>query len=62
MKETLQRILGGLMTISVKGNDVITLSDCMQTLDMIIQNAHFEDNKPEEAPIAIEPEVIENND
>ena len=37
MKETLQQILEAMMTISVKGNDAITMSNCLQALNGVIQ-------------------------
>ena len=35
--QVLQDILEALMTISVKGNDAITMSNCLQTLNKVIQ-------------------------
>lgn len=35
--QTLNSILEALMTINVKGNDAITMSNCLQTLNKVIQ-------------------------
>lgn len=37
-KEKLDAILEALMTIEVKGNNVIILSNCLQALNQVIQN------------------------
>lgn len=40
--QVLQDILEALMTISVKGNDAITMSNCLQTLNKVIQGMRAE--------------------
>ena len=35
---TLQEILQALMTINVKGNDAITMGNCLQVLDSVIKS------------------------
>ena len=35
--QTLKNILEALMTISVRGNDAITMSNCMQALQQVIE-------------------------
>lgn len=35
--QTLRNILEALMTISVRGNDAITMSNCMQALQQVIE-------------------------
>ena len=52
--QTLQNILEALMTINVKGNDAITLVNCMQALQRTIQ---VESARPAQ-PI-VEPESAE---
>lgn len=50
--QTLKNILDALMTVSVRGNDAITLSNCMQALQQVIENME----KP--APtVQVEPEI-----
>lgn len=60
--QTLQQILEALMTISVKGNDVITLSNCLQTLNRTIGEvrdaAEALAAAPEPEPV-VEPEIVE---
>lgn len=53
-KETINRVLDALMSISVKGNDVITMANCMQALDGILRAW------PEEDKISVEPEIVED--
>lgn len=36
--QVLRNILEALMTISVKGNDVFTLNNCMQALEQVIRS------------------------
>ncbi len=36
--QALQEILQALMTVNVKGNDAVTLVNCMQALQQIIRN------------------------
>ncbi len=36
--QTLQDILQALMTVSVRGNDAVTLVNCMQALQQVIHN------------------------
>ena len=57
--QTLQQILEALMTISVKGNDVITLSNCLQTLNRTI--GEIRETAEAAAPVQppVEPEVVE---
>lgn len=42
-KEKLDAILEALMTIEVKGNNVIVLSNCLQALNNLIQNINKEE-------------------
>ncbi len=51
---TLQNILEALMTISVKGNDAITMSNCLQILDNIIKVIRTSSQKSEEENIVSE--------
>ena len=37
-KQTMQNILQALMTISTKGNDTVTMANCMQALQQVINN------------------------
>ena len=37
MIQTMNSILEALMTISVRGNDAITMSNCMQALQQVIE-------------------------
>lgn len=52
-KEAINQVLEALMSISVRGNDVITMANCLQALDGILRAWPEEDKKP------IEPEVVE---
>ena len=52
--QTLQEILQALMTINVKGNDAVTMVNCMQALQKVIQ---VESARPAQ-PVA-EPENAE---
>ena len=52
--QVLQSILEALMTVSVKGNDAVTMVNCMQTLQKVIQ---VESARPAQ-PI-VEPESAE---
>ena len=36
--QTLQDILQALMTVNVRGNDAVTLVNCMQALQQVIRN------------------------
>lgn len=36
--QALQEILQALMTVNVKGNDAVTLVNCMQALQQVIRN------------------------
>ena len=56
--QTLQQILEALMTISVKGNDVITLSNCLQTLNRTIGEVNELVKQQIDTPV-VEPEVVE---
>ena len=54
-KQTMQNILQALMTISTKGNDTITMANCMQALQQVIKNT------PDSATVettSTEPEVV----
>lgn len=42
-KEKLDAILEALMTIEVKGNNVIVLSNCLQALNNLIQDMNKEE-------------------
>jgi len=42
-KERLNAILEALMTIEVKGNNVIVLSNCLQALNNLIQDMNKEE-------------------
>jgi len=53
-KETINQVLDALMSISVKGNDVITMANCLQALDGVLRAW------PEENKVSIEPEVVED--
>lgn len=54
-KQTMQNILQALMTISTKGNDTITMANCLQALQQVIENT--QSPVPAE-PAPIEPEVM----
>ena len=56
--ETLRSVFDVMMTISVRGNDVIAMSNCLQTLDSVIRNMAEETAKQTETPVTIEPEVV----
>ncbi len=51
---TLKSILEALMTINVKGNDAITMSNCLQALDNIIRTMRTSSQKLEEENIVSE--------
>ena len=36
--QTLQDILQALMTVNVRGNDAVTLVNCMQALQQVVRN------------------------
>ena len=55
--QTLNAILDALMTINTKGNDTITMSSCLQTLDQTIKKMQQEEAQAAE-PVE-EPEVAE---
>jgi hypothetical protein len=57
MKNTLQQVLEAMMTISVRGNDVITMSNCLQALSSTIQSMP-DDKQPEAAKETVEPEIV----
>jgi len=57
MKETLQQILEAMMTISVRGNDVITMSNCLQALNSAVQNMP-DNNQPEPEKETVDPEIV----
>ena len=44
--QMLRNILDALMTISVKGNDAITMSNCMQALQQVIAEAETATTAP----------------
>ena len=46
--QTLNSILEALMTINVKGNDAITMSNCLQALDRVIKEVQASAAKPVE--------------
>ncbi len=52
--QVLQSILEALMTVSVKGNDAVTMVNCMQTLQKIIQVESAQQAQP-----VVEPESAE---
>ena len=56
MKETLQQILEAMMRTSVRGNDVITLSNCLQARSSTIQTMP-EEQQPK--PETVEPEIVD---
>ena len=55
-KQTLQQILEAMMTISTKGNDTITMSNCLQALNRVINEIQDE---PVTDTAPVEPEVVE---
>ena len=55
--QTLNAILDALMNINTKGNDTITMSSCLQTLDQTIKKMQQEEAQAAE-PVE-EPEVAE---
>lgn len=55
--QTLRNILEALMTISVRGNDTITMSNCMQALQQVIETV--ENPVPAAAPDVNVAEVSE---
>ena len=55
--QTLKNILDALMTISVRGNDTITMSNCMQALQQVIdymETPPMQVAEPAAAPISID--------
>ena len=54
--QMLQNILEALMTISTKGNDTITMANCLQALQKVITDVK---NTPEQTPAPVEPEIVE---
>ena len=44
--QTLNSILEALMTINVKGNDTITMSNCLQALDRAIKEIQASATRP----------------
>lgn len=48
--QMLRNILDALMTISVKGNDAITMSNCMQALQQVIAEAETAATAPAAEP------------
>ncbi len=46
--ETMRNILNALMTINTRGNDTITMSNCMQALQQVIEA--MENPAPAAAP------------
>ena len=60
--ETMRNILNALMTISTRGNDTITMSNCLQALQSVIETenaaaAQAATTAPSTAPA--EPEIVE---
>lgn len=52
--QMLRNILEALMTVNVRGNDAITLSNCMQALQQVIVEA---ESAPQTASLAQEEDV-----
>ena len=52
--QVLQNILEALMTISVKGNDAVTMVNCMQTLQQVIQVESAQQAQPVAEPESAE--------
>lgn len=52
--QVLQSILEALMTINVKGNDAVTMVNCMQTLQKVIQVESAQQAQPVAEPESAE--------
>lgn len=50
--QMLRNILDALMTISVRGNDAITMSNCMQALQQVIAEAETAAAAPAAEPMS----------
>lgn len=61
--ETMRNILNALMTINTRGNDTITMSNCLQAMQQVIEMemTAASAQPTAEAPSAmpVEPEVVE---
>lgn len=60
--ETMRNILDALMTISTRGNDTITMSNCLQALQSVIETENaVAAQAAAAAPSAmpVEPEIVE---
>lgn len=57
--ETMRNILNALMTINTKGNDTITMSNCLQAMQQVIEMAVASTQPAAETEPAIESEIVD---
>ena len=55
--QTLQSILQAMMTISTRGNDTITMANCLQTLNQVIEDMSKQAVEPKPEPVT--PEIVD---
>ena len=60
--ETMRNILDALMTISTRGNDTITMSNCLQALQSVIETENAvaaQATAAAPSTMPVEPEIVE---